>query len=183
MKLITLVALGLLVGGGCASKAAREPVPPAQEPPTPTPAAGAMQDEHHPGHAQHGQHGQPGHHDMAGTCPMKVEGTSVRSEEVEGGIAMVFTTTGDQAELRRRVADMAKMHDEHHGQGGGGMGKMPPSTARAEDVEGGARLVFVPRDPADLTALVEHVRDHADAMASGRCPMTSTGHESAPKGR
>ena len=106
---------------------------------------------------------------------------------------MAFTTTGDVAELRRRVARMAEMHDQHHGEGHGsktgmhagemhdGM-KMPPSTARSEDIEGGARLVFTPRDPTDLAKLREHTRQHAEKMALGHeCPMLhGHGAEGAP---
>jgi hypothetical protein len=50
-------------------------------------------------------------------CPLQVPGTTVRAEEVQGGSAMVFSTTGDVAELRRRVAAMAAMHNEHAGKG------------------------------------------------------------------
>jgi hypothetical protein len=134
--------------------------------------------------------------DMASMCPMTVEGTTARAEDVDGGAALAFTTTGDVAELRRRVAHMAEMHEQHHGEGhgammGGGDGKgmmgggkgMPPATARSEEIDGGARLVFTPRDPADLPKLREHARQHAEKMASGQCPMMSMhdlGAEAAP---
>jgi hypothetical protein len=64
---------------------------------------------------------------------------------------------------------------------GGGM-MMPAATASAEDVEGGARLVLRPNDPAQLGALREHVRIKAQRMAGGECPMMSLGGggESAP---
>ena len=51
--------------------------------------------------------------------------------------------------------------------------KMPPSTARSEDVEGGARIVFTPQDTNDLAALREHFAEHAQMMTSGDCPMMS----------
>jgi len=54
---------------------------------------------------------------MGESCPMAVPGTSVRAEEVAGGTAMVFTTTGDVAELRRRVSAMADMHNKHASEG------------------------------------------------------------------
>jgi hypothetical protein len=126
---------------------------------------------------------------------MAVEGTTARAEDVDGGVAMAFTTTGDVAELRRRVAHMAEMHGSHPGGGhgmmmgeghpGGMMGegmKMPPATARSEDIEGGARIVFTPKDPADLAALREQTRRHAEQMASGQCPMMAmhAGAEAAP---
>jgi hypothetical protein len=63
-------------------------------------------------------------------CPVEVPGTSVTVEDTATGAAFVFVTTGDVGELRRRVAAMAKMHNEHHasmgalpdgsGAGGGG---------------------------------------------------------------
>ncbi len=47
---------------------------------------------------------------------MKVPGTTVSVEDVEGGAAVAFrTTTGNVAELRRRVQHVAEMHSQHHG--------------------------------------------------------------------
>jgi hypothetical protein len=135
-------------------------------------------------------------HDMAAMCPMAVEGTTARAEDVDGGAALAFTTTGDVAELRRRVAHMAEMHEQHHRDGhaahgeghgpmmhrdakmgmmGDGMA-MPPATARSVDIEGGARLILTPKDPAALAQLREHTRRHAEKMASGQCPMMSMHH-------
>ena len=145
---------------------------------------------------------------MGEMCPMAVEGTAARAEDVEGGAALVFTTTGDLADLRRRVGGMAEMHNEHHAEGmmggpagspgadvppgpGAGMGMghmggkmgggmmMPAATARTEDVEDGVRLVFTPRDPADLGTLREKVAHHAQNMAAGECPMMSAGQDEA----
>jgi hypothetical protein len=143
---------------------------------------------------------------------MQVEGTTVSAEDVESGVALSFTTSGDVAELRRRVARMAEMHGhpgEHHGhamamhgreaaagdvgghahgpkrgsagqhQGGmmSGAMMMPPAAARSEEIEGGARIVLTPRDPADLPRLREHARHMAERMASGTCPMMERGAE------
>jgi hypothetical protein len=85
------------------------------------------------------------------------------------------------AELRHRVAQLAEMHEKHHGEGHGAMmggGEnggmmMPPSSARSEETEGGARLVLTPQNPEDLAKLREHAREHAEKMASGQCPMMS----------
>ena len=52
---------------------------------------------------------------------------------------------------------------------------MPTATAAAEDIEGGARLILQPKDPAQLGALREHVRMKAQRMAGGECPMMSHG--------
>jgi len=123
---------------------------------------------------------------MGDMCPMKVAGTAVTPADVEGGVALAFTTkSGDVTELRQRVRRMAEMHNNHHATGGmmggmhdGGSGMMkdggmmmPAATAAVEDVEGGARLVLRPTDPAQLEALREHARTRAGRMASGECPM------------
>jgi hypothetical protein len=196
---------GVLVLGGCASSQAGK---------EPTVATQTTQTEAQPKPSTDG--GEMGH-DMAATCPMTVEGTSARAEDVQGGAALAFTTTGDVAELRRRVAHMVEMHEKHHGEGhGAGMGgggadkgmmgghegmmggdkgmmggdkgmmgghegmMMPPATARSEEIEGGARLIFTPRDAADLPKLRDHARQHAEKMASGQCPMMAMhGHEAA----
>jgi len=55
------------------------------------------------------------------SCPVAVPGTSVTVEDADSGAALVFTTTGDVAELRRRVAAMAKAHNEQHAS----MGALP----------------------------------------------------------
>lgn len=57
---------------------------------------------------------------------------------------------------------------------GGGM-MMPAATATAEDVEGGARLILLPKDATQLDALRDHVRSKAQRMAAGECPMMSHG--------
>lgn len=74
------------------------------------------------------------------------------------------------------------------GHGGGGRGgmmtgggmMMPAATAAAEDIEGGARLILQPKDPAQLGALSEHVRMKAQRMAAGECPMMSPGSGGEP---
>jgi len=73
---------------------------------------------------------------MGEKCPMEVAGTSVRAEEVEGGAAMIFSTKGDVAELRRRVAAMAEMHSKHPD--GCPMMKMHQKAADAPDSPPGA---------------------------------------------
>ena len=115
-------------------------------------------------------------------CPMRVPGTQVSTTETPDGVAIVFTTSGDVAELRARARKMASMH-EHMMSGGGemdsggmmGSGKMMmtmvPSKARAEDIDGGVRIVITPNDPAQLAALRDHVRRHVEQMKSGECPM------------
>jgi hypothetical protein len=194
-----LVIIGFSVGAvlaGCSStNGARS------EPATGAAAAPAHQHAHGDG-AQAGM--------MAGMCPMQVPGTTVAVAEVEGGIGLSFTTTtGDDAELRRRVRRMAEMHNQQGGHtmmgssgaptagaaaehphgaragvghevGGRGGMMMPAATASGEDIGGGARLILRPRDSAQLGALREHVRMRAQRMAGGECPMMSLGSGGEP---
>ncbi|HET9622932.1 MAG TPA: hypothetical protein VFP84_16285 [Kofleriaceae bacterium] len=96
---------------------------------------------------------------------------------------MTFTTTGEVAQLRDRVRHMAAMHEHMMGDGAEASPKMGdghpmmmvPSTARAEDIDGGARIVLVPKEPAQLAALRAQVHAHADHMASGHCAMMHHG--------
>ncbi len=127
------------------------------------------------GECPHGHGRGPGM--AAGMCPLQVEGTAARAEDVEGGAAIVFTTTGDVAELRRRVAAMAEHHAAHaEGACACPMAASTPAhEARAEDVDGGARLVLTTSDPEDVEALRSNVREHADRMSSGACPMMGGG--------
>lgn len=139
----------------------------------------------HDGHAQAG-----GEHDMAAACPMDIPGTTARTEDVKGGVAIVFaTSTGDVVELQRRVAQMAEIHNQHHaqhpatpepGQPGAQAGTqdqgMIAAQARAEDINRGARLVLTPQNPKQLKQVRQQIRQHAQEMASsGQCSMMEPG--------
>jgi hypothetical protein len=139
----------------------------------------------------------PAQHE-AGQCDMKeMAGAKVNATDTANGIAVEFTTSGDVAALRTHVHKMADMHngmapheggemhggmgsgEMHGGMGSGGMHemhgmKMVPSRATVEDIDGGARIVLVPNDPAQLADLRTHVREHAAMMAKGECPMMET---------
>ncbi len=181
MQRLNYLAMSALLIVGCASSQA------SREATTPAPTATS-------GTEMQGMRG-----DMEAMCPMQVEGTTVNAEDVEGGVAVTFTTSSDIAELRKRVAHLAQMHgqpgmgmhapadagDGHaHGgkpsdasqhQGGmmaGGM-MMPAATAQSEEVEGGARILLTPQDAADLDKLREHARHMTERMSSGQCPMMS----------
>jgi hypothetical protein len=138
--------------------------------------------EQQPGGAttpEQGAQNMPG----AGQCPMEVPGTQVTVEDAEGGVAMRFTTTGDTAEVRRRVEQMAAMQESHAGMMGqnapgerhpvGGQPEIMtiPHTTRSEDVEGGALMVMTPSDPGQLDELRTATRDWATKMQTGQCPM------------
>jgi hypothetical protein len=75
----------------------------------------------------------------------------------------------------------AGMHGSMHGgagtEGGAeGMGMPVAARASAEDVDGGARLVLTPNDPADLPKLQSMVRAHAEHMEQSGCPMMHGKH-------
>lgn len=111
------------------------------------------------------QPGMPGE-----DCPMEVQGAMISAQDIEGGAALVLTTTGDVDQLRSRVAEMAEMHNQPHARMAE-HAEMPPSEARVENVEGGARIIFTPQDQSDLAPLRAEVRSHAQQIASGECPM------------
>jgi hypothetical protein len=58
------------------------------------------------------------------SCPVAVAGTSVTVEDAPNGAALVFVTTGDVADVRRRAAALARMHNDHHA----AMGPLPDGT-------------------------------------------------------
>lgn len=125
-------------------------------------------------------------------CPMRVPGTQVSAVDTPDGAALVFTTSGELAELRQRVHKMAAMH-EHKAAGGMAMGSRPgmmkshgmmksrgmmklvPSSARAEDIDAGTRIVVVPKHPAQREELRAQVRAYAARLAGGQCPMMGHG--------
>jgi hypothetical protein len=100
LAVLGIALLGALALGACAT--AQTTQQPATTQPESAPARG------------HGMQGGKSMHDMDEMCPMRVEGTTAHAEDVPGGAALVFTTTGDVAELRRRAARMAAMHNQHH---------------------------------------------------------------------
>jgi hypothetical protein len=138
-------------------------------------------------------------------CPMMgMAGANVAAADTADGAALAFTTTGDPAELRAHVRRMADMHNHggghrggmHHGgdmqggmqggTGGGGMhaGKemhMVPSRASVEDLPNGARVLLVPNDPSQLSALRAQAREHAAMMAKGECPMMEPTPQAQPQ--
>jgi len=142
-------------------------------------------------------------------CPMSVQGADVAVTDTEGGVALTFTTgTGDVADLRTRVQQMAQMYEMHDGQagmmwhhvgaegmahggpgmGGEGMGQMagrgpmPAASTTMTDTDLGARLELRPTDPSQLDALREHARWHQERMHSGECWMLPGQPAATPRG-
>lgn len=148
-RLLSLAALSLVAVAACGTAAG----PPSNSP------DGAKN-----------MHGMKGMSDMHPSCPMMVKGTMVTAADTADGAALVFTTTGDVAALRTKVAAMAEKHSAMHA-GGKVMAMMPSSRARAEDIDRGARLVLTPEAAADVAAIRAHVHKHAQEAKPGECPM------------
>jgi hypothetical protein len=70
----------------------------------------------------------PGQESASIACPMKVMGTTVQAENVEGGAALIFTTSRDIDALREHVRNFAAMQEAQGMRGGhaGMSGTMRP---------------------------------------------------------
>lgn len=101
------------------------------------------------------------------SCPVAVPGTSVTVEDTDTGAALVFVTTGDVAELRRRVSEIATMHNEEHGK----MGPLPTGTetsAHDHSAHGGHA------GPGEAASGGEHA-GHAGGMISVHSKAEASG--------
>ena len=98
---------------------------------------------------------------------MTVPGTAVRSEAIDGGTALVFSTSGDFAELRRRVRTLVRMH-------GLRVGERDTLVATTDDLATGARLNIRPLDAAKGSLLHDYTSRRALELARGSCPPVAT---------
>jgi len=116
----------------------------------------------------------------ARTCPLGIDGGSVKVDDTEDGVMLAFTGP-NVAEVRERVFDASatygtgkgfgKGHEGHHGDGGRhGLQaqQLPPMRAASAEIEGGARLRLTPVDVGDLQVLRTKVRARVLAM-NGPC--------------
>src|SRR5262249_25036459 len=104
MRASTLCVTAALIAGGCSHNKEQETTTEMlrQQPP-----AGEGEPQ---GGPTPGPQGAP-----AEECPMAVTGTTPRTEDTSGGVALVFLTSGDVSELRQRVRHMADMHNRMQG--------------------------------------------------------------------
>ena len=81
------------------------------------------------------------------------------------------TTTGDVAELRRRVEHIENMAEMPAMKSGMTMMhvRLIPGSANYEEVSDGARLTLMPKDPAQLDAFRTQVRERVEMMKNGDC--------------
>lgn len=115
-------------------------------------------------------------------CALGVAGATVIAEDTPDGIALSFTSKDRAPEMRERANDAAAQHgpgerlgsghEGRHGHGGEhGLQMMQAPTARtaADDIEGGARIRFVPADPTEKDLLRAKLRERATAMNAATC--------------
>lgn len=138
------LVLAMSALGACGSSA-----PSAQEPTTPATGAGKGVEDP--------------------SCPVTVRGTSVAVEDTATGAALVFVTTSDVAELRRRVVAMAEKHNTHHA----AMGPLPDGSGDAgghagHDMGGHAGHDMGGGAPAghDMSGMSGMIGVHTKAVAS-----------------
>jgi hypothetical protein len=97
--------------------------------------------------------------------------TGIREGEMDSGMQHREMPGGTQGGIGTQndttLGDEIPSHEHLPGR------QMVPSTATAEDVPGGARVVLVPADLSQLTALREDARLRADMMKRGQCPMSA----------
>jgi len=106
------------------------------------------------------------------TCPLEVPGTSLAVEDTANGAALVFVTTGDAPAVRTRATAFADMHNKHDGpEGAMGMMFSQTAVATSSDIEGGARVEFAAKDPAEAGKLQSELRMHAGHLTGGSCAM------------
>jgi hypothetical protein len=117
---------------------------------------------------------RPAAQQVADLCPLRVADSVVMEQPVEHGVALVFTTPGDVADVRRRVRAMADLHDMNR--------DLIATTVRTrrsmhaaaryvEDVDGGARIVFRPPHETDLFEFRQEVGFEVMRLRAGECPM------------
>ncbi|MDB4939342.1 MAG: hypothetical protein JWP87_6314 [Labilithrix sp.] len=115
-------------------------------------------------------------------CALGVAGATVVAEDTSDGIALSFTSKDRPEEMRERANDAAAQHgpgerlgrghEGRHGSGGDHglqMIQAPAARSVADDIENGARVRFVPVDPAEKEVLRAKLRDRADAMNAQPC--------------
>lgn len=104
------------------------------------------------------------HEPVADICPMDVAATVVKPELIDDGTAFVFTTTGDVAELRRRVRLIARLHAQR-----AATDRASNIMAATDDVAGGARLNLRAIEAADVAPMQAAMPARAAHLAPGIC--------------
>jgi len=113
------------------------------------------------------------------SCPMQVPGVRLAARNVPAGVELHFTTSGDVAELRQRVRDLATSHT-HEGvalngdcscplRGSDGAALMTEASTSAEPIPEGARLLLVPNERNEVIRLRARVSERLERFSRARC--------------
>ena len=116
-------------------------------------------------------------------CPAMLPGVETAvTDTADGAIVELKAPPEEVQELQTRVETMAEHHERQPVGGGPGMMKgepgarmWPEADTSVERTEEGARLIFTARDPGEVPALQERVRDHVERMRAGGCKMMAPG--------
>lgn len=108
-------------------------------------------------------------------CPMQLPNTELTAYPIDGGMALVFTTTSSTEELQRRARALGREY-----------GPSPtaalsiPSRVEVVKVPGGARLDIRAVYEADVERMRAHLGDRARAMKETRsCPLQRAQEDTA----
>jgi hypothetical protein len=110
---------------------------------------------------------------MMRNCPMHLPGAKVEVLDTADGVALTLTAdAGSVDELRRRVQFLVSRHNERFDK----LRVMPHARILAgkatyEEVPNGAKLMLVPRDPAQLEAFRTQVHERVERLQGGDCLM------------
>jgi len=126
---------------------------------------------------------------MKQICPASLPGVEISTATTTEGIAVSFTaTSGNVAELQRRVELLANMHTmmggspnmpmPNHGNmpimHGNTPNRVPAGEVAYEELAKGARLTFKAKDTADLTEFRRQIESRVEQMKKGDCNMMGT---------
>lgn len=115
-------------------------------------------------------------------CPMPVPGTQVSERDVEGGAALVFTSTSDQlSRLRENARNIANVYNYRDtGEAIDAPSKpqlaptdtyiaMPQVDVTLAETADGAKILLHPKDPAHLATVRARANIDASRISQGQC--------------
>ncbi|HEY6560960.1 MAG TPA: hypothetical protein VI072_26975 [Polyangiaceae bacterium] len=99
-------------------------------------------------------------------CPMQVPETELTSLPIEGGAALIFSTTSSPGDVRARTQELAREYASDSTPAGVG------GRSEVVEVPGGARLNIRAQYLRDTAVMREHLRQRAAEMQRTRsCPQ------------
>ena len=101
-------------------------------------------------------------------CPPLTEGVEIAVGEIRDGMNLTFTTeTGDVAELRGRVTNLARLYEATSGDVESGM---PAVVTVVSPLATGARLRVDAVHMYETEIVQQHVRQDVEGLLRGECP-------------